>query len=131
MLCLFGEDSRVCFCRLRLIVDNDVRYSNDSDDVVSVNTGGITSFSAGVDGDGTVGAGTGVSVVNKRIAIVSGDIRKIDGVVSVKAGGDISVSVRVDEGDTVIMNTGWGGATTVDVDSGSVIPPVVDLLVAE
>ncbi len=60
---------------------------------MSVNTGGITSFSAGVDGDGTVGAGMGVSVVNKRIAIVRGDVRAIAGVVSVKAGGDTSVSV--------------------------------------
>ena len=64
-----------------------------------------------------------MSVVNKRIAIVSGDVRAIDGVVSVQAGGDTSVPVRVDEGDTVVMNTGWGGATTVDVDRGSVVPP--------
>jgi hypothetical protein len=96
---------------------------------VSVNTGGITSFSAGVDGDGTVGAGTGVSVVNKRIAIVSGDVRVPDGVVSVQAGGDTSVPVWVDEGDTVVMNTGRGNATTVGVVSGSVVTPAVDLLV--
>ncbi len=68
-------------------VDNDVRYSYDSDDVVSVNTGGITSFSAGVDGDGAVGAGTGVSVVNKRIAIVSGDVR---GYRSSRIGGNLT-----------------------------------------
>jgi hypothetical protein len=46
-------------------VSGDVLSSCDSDGVVSVNTGGITSFSAGVDGDGTVVADTGVSVVNK------------------------------------------------------------------
>ena len=68
-------------------------------------------------------------VVNKRIAIVSGDVRAIVGVVSVQAGGDTSVPVRVYEGDTVVMNTGcMGGATTVGVDSGSVVTPVIDLL---
>jgi hypothetical protein len=45
---------------------------------VSVNTDGITSFSAGVDDDDTVVADTGVSVVNKRIAFVSGDVRSCD-----------------------------------------------------
>ena len=96
--------------------------------VVSINTGGITSFSAGVDGDDTVVADTGVSVVNKRLAIVSGDVRVTDGVVSAQAGGDTIVSARVDVGDAVVMNTGRGGTTTVDVDGCSVVPPVVDLL---
>ncbi len=50
-------------------VDDVVRHSYDDDGVVSVNTGGITSFSAGVDGDDTVVADTDVSVVNKRIAV--------------------------------------------------------------
>jgi len=74
-------------------------------------------------------ADTGVSVVNKRIAIVSGDVRVTDGVVSAQAGGDTIVSARVDVGDAVVMNTGRGGTTTVGVVSGSVVPPVIDLLV--
>ncbi len=54
-------------------------------------------------------ADTGVSVVNKRLAIVSGDVRVTDGVVSAQAGGDTIVSARVDVGDAVVMNTGRGG----------------------
>ncbi len=52
-----------------------------------------------------------MSVVNKRIAIVSGDVRRVtDGVVSVHAGGDTSVPVRVDESDTVVnYEHGLGG----------------------
>jgi hypothetical protein len=49
-----------------------------------------------------------VSVVNKRIAIVSGDVRVTDGVVSAQAGGDTIVSARVDVGDAVVMNTAGG-----------------------
>ncbi len=63
------------------------------------------------------------------VAIVRNDVRAIAGVVSVKAGGDTSVPVRVDEADTVVMNKVRGGTTTVGVVSGSVVPPVVDLLV--
>jgi hypothetical protein len=36
-----------------------------------------------------------VSVVNKRIAFVSDDVRVTDGVVSAHAGGDTIVSARV------------------------------------
>ena len=55
-----------------------------------------------------------MSVVNKRIAFVSGesDVRVTDGVVSDHAGGDTIVSARVDVGDAVVMNTGRGGTTT-------------------
>ena len=52
-----------------------------------------------------------------------------DGVVSAHAGGDTIVSARVDVGDAVVMNTGRGGTTTVGVVSGSVVTPVIDLLV--
>ena len=70
-----------------------------------------------------------MSVVNKRIAIVSGDVRVTDGVVSAQAGGDTIVSARVDVGYAVVMNTGRGGTTTVGVVSGSVVTPVIELLV--
>ena len=106
-------------------VDDVVRHSYDDDGVVSVNTGGITSFSAGVDGVDTA-TDDDASVVHKRIAFVSGDVRVTDGVVSDHAGGDTIVSACVDVGDAVVMNTGRGGTTTVDVDGCSVVPPVVD-----
>ena len=70
-----------------------------------------------------------MSVVNKRIALVSDDVRVTDGVVSAQAGGDTIVSACVDVGDAVVMNTGRGGTTTVGVVSGSVVTPVIDLLV--
>ena len=70
-----------------------------------------------------------MSVVHKRIAFVSDDVRVTDGVVSAQAGGDTIVSARVDVGDAVVMNTGRGGTTTVGVVSGSVVTPVIDLLV--
>jgi hypothetical protein len=80
-----------------------------------------------------------VSVVNKRIAFVSGDVS----VVSVNAGRDTSCPVCVD-GDVVMMNKGdtatvsvdsdavcctlllRSGDATVSVDSGGMLNPVVD-----
>ena len=107
--------------------DEVVRHSYDDDGVVSVNAGGITSFSAGVDGVDTV-SDDDAPVVHKRIAFVSDDVRVTDGVVSAQAGGDTSVSARVDVGDAVVINTGGGVAMPVDVDGCSVVPPVVDSL---
>ena len=105
--------------------DQVVRHSYDAGSVVSVNAGGHTSLSAGVDMNDTVLP----PVVHKRIAFVSDDVRVTDGVVSAHAGGDTIVSARVDVGDAVVMNTGRGGTTTVGVVSGSVVTPVIDLLV--
>ena len=93
---------------------------------MSVNTGGITSFSAGVDGVDTA-SDDGVSVVHKRIAFVSGDVRVADRNLSDHADGDTCFPVRVNEGDAVGVNTSEGVAIPVDVDGCSVVPPVVDL----
>ena len=111
-------------------VDDVVRYFYDDDGVVSVNTGGITSFSTGVDGVDTA-TDDDASVVHKRIAFVSGDVRVTDSVMSDHASGDTSVPVRGDEGDAVGVNTGGGVAMPVDVDgcSVTVVPPVVGLRV--
>ncbi len=54
--------------------DDVVRYSYDAGSVVSVNAGGHTSLSAGVDMNNTVLP----PVVHKRIAFVSGDVRATD-----------------------------------------------------
>jgi len=73
-------------------------------------------------------ADTGVSVVNKRIAFVSGDVRVTDGIVPNHASGDTFVPVPVHKGDAVGVNMGGGVAMPVDVDGCSVVPPVVDSL---
>ena len=56
--------------------DQVVRHSYDAGSVVSVNAGGHTSLSAGVDMNDTVLP----PVVHKRIAFVSGDVRVTDGI---------------------------------------------------
>ncbi len=108
-------------------VDDVVRHFYDADSVVSVNTGGHTSLSGGVAMNDTVVADTDVSVVHKRIAFVSGDVRVADRNLPDHAGGDTCFPVRVNEGDPVGVHTSGGVATPVDVDGCSVVPPVVDL----
>ena len=88
--------------------DEVVRHSYDDDGVVSVNTGGITSFSAGVDGVGTV-SDDDAPVVHKRIAFVSGDVRVVDRNLPDHAGGDTCFPVRVNEGDAVGVHTSGPG----------------------
>ena len=70
-----------------------------------------------------------MSVVNKRIAFVSGDVRVTDGIVPNHASGDTFVPVPVHKGDAVRVNMGGGVAMPVDVDGCSVVTPVIDLLV--
>ena len=101
-------------------VDDVVRHCYDADSIVSVNTGGHTSLSAGVDMHD--------AVAHKRIAFVSGDVRVTDSVRSAHASGHTCVPVRIDEDDAVGINTSGGVAIPVDVDGCSVVPPVVDLL---
>ena len=104
--------------------DQVVRHSYDAGSVVSVNAGGHTSLSAGVDMNNTVLP----PVVHKRIAFVSGDVRVTDGIVPNHASGDTFVPVPVHKGDAVGVNMGGGVAMPVDVDGCSVVPPVVDSL---
>jgi hypothetical protein len=103
--------------------DQVVRHYYDAGSVVSVNAGGHTSLSAGVDMNNTVLP----PVVHKRIAFVSGDVRVPDGIVPNHASGDTFVPVPVHKGDAVGVNMGGGVAIPVDVDGCSVVPPVVDL----
>jgi len=104
--------------------DQVVRHSYDAGSVVSVNAGGHTSLSAGVDMNNTVLP----PVVHKRIAFVSGDVRVTDGIVPNHASGDTFVPVPVHKGDAVGVTTGGGVAMPVDVGGCSVLPPVVDSL---
>ena len=69
VVCACGKYTGCAFVRSDMFVRGDIGSVCDIYGVVSINTGGITSFSADVDGDDTVVTDTGVSVVNKTYCV--------------------------------------------------------------